>query len=177
MVGSEDGLLRVAGAFYCVSFWDIDCAGHVYPWVGILRAMSSDGENKLKPPWEKGVSGNPGGRPKGLKGIRKMIAQQGDKLVEQILLIATGEATETRVTKDGEPFDVAPRLADQIKAIEVCLSYWVGKPQQQVKIDMGGNAAEMMRATLEQLRTNPTAAPAMLTLAEVSSTTLPKKAD
>jgi hypothetical protein len=91
-------------------------------------------ENKPKQGrWAPGQSGNPGGRPRDVEGIRELIRKQGTPLVERLMRIALG--TETRIaTSFGREVEVQPTFGEQTKAMEVLLSYWLGKPVQAVEV-------------------------------------------
>jgi hypothetical protein len=66
-----------------------------------------------------GVSGNPGGRPKGLaKAVRDVSGGDPTVLVEGLLEIARGEGLHGKPVRD----------ADRIRAYELVLAYGWGKP-------------------------------------------------
>ena len=71
----------------------------------------------LLPPYKKGQSGNPSGRPKRTMDLAKKImekTQDGEELVEKLLSLARGEVKRARP-------------ADQIKAIEMLFDRAYGK--------------------------------------------------
>lgn len=70
-------------------------------------------------PFLPGQSGNKGGRPKELDGLRALIREQGPKLVETLIDIALSEAADDK---------------DRIKASEVLMSYGYGKPTTPVEL-------------------------------------------
>jgi hypothetical protein len=49
------------------------------------------GMRKLRPPWQKGQSGNPGGCPKGLMEYVRAQTQDGEEIVNLLLRIMRGE--------------------------------------------------------------------------------------
>jgi chromosome segregation and condensation protein ScpB len=106
--------------------------------------------------WKKGQSGNPSGRPRDIEGARALIRERGPELLRRTLAIALGE-------------DADAKTADQLRAQEVCYSYWLGKPSQAVELTFGDEGAEVLRATLERMRKDPLSAAAMLTLAETAA--------
>ena len=94
----------------------------------------SDNSGKQRPPgrpFVAGQSGNPHGRPKEMAGIRKLIAERGPDMVRELMRIACGEGDA--------------KAGDQIKAIEVCLSYWLGKPTQEVRLNVGDDTADLVQ--------------------------------
>jgi hypothetical protein len=80
-----------------------------------------------------GQSGNPGGRPRELSGLRELIREHGPSLVQKLLSIARGEDLRDVVAGDSV-VQIGPSHSDQIRASEVLLSYWVGKPTQAVEV-------------------------------------------
>lgn len=81
-----------------------------------------------------GVSGNPSGRPAGSILVRQAIAKRGAELVETLLGIALPPAPPA----DMPPKDIVTLLArrsgDQLKALELLLAYWIGKPIASVEV-------------------------------------------
>lgn len=72
---------------------------------------SSIGMANLRPPWQKGQSGNPGGRPKS-KVVRALLEPHQRAMVAKLLLIMrSGDNREA------------------LEAIKVMLSYAAGKPE------------------------------------------------
>lgn len=67
------------------------------------------GRENLKPPYEPGTTGNPGGRPKGLaKRVRDQVGSDGEPLVVLMLAIVYNEKESTR-----DRMDAAKWLADR----------------------------------------------------------------
>lgn len=56
------------------------------------------------------------------------------KLLEFVGRVASGDETETHVTKDGDVVDVAPRISDRLKAVEFLTDRAHGKPMQAVEV-------------------------------------------
>ncbi len=70
------------------------------------------------PKFEKGKSGNPGGRPKDLQGIKALCQTQAPKVIEAVVKIL-----ENPESKD----------SDILKAGDMILDRAYGKPLQEVK--------------------------------------------
>ena len=79
--------------------------------------ISPNSNSNLLPPYKKGQSGNPSGKPKGTRDLAKKILEKtknGEELVEKLLSLARGEVRRARP-------------ADQIKAIEMLFDRAFGK--------------------------------------------------
>ena len=73
-------------------------------------------------PWKKGQSGNPGGYPKALTGLRDLARTHTEMALKRLAEIAdTGESEQARVA-----------------ACQALLDRGWGKPQQQVDLTTGG---------------------------------------
>jgi hypothetical protein len=70
---------------------------------------SSGSAGKVGRPWPRGVSGNPGGRPKGFaKATRELVGEEGMKLVEFWLSIM-----EDPMRRDSDRLEASRLLADR----------------------------------------------------------------
>lgn len=79
--------------------------------------------------WEKGQSGNPGGRPAVLAEVKALAAAHGPGAIKTLAAIA----------KDGD----APPAA-RVAACNSILDRWVGKPTQAIEHGLGeGEGAEI----------------------------------
>lgn len=78
-----------------------------------------------------GVSGNPGGRPKGSSSLRRyalMRTRQGRELIDHALKVLRGEETDVVVLKNGAIIkDVPPGLKSKAWATEFLADRMLGK--------------------------------------------------
>lgn len=82
-------------------------------------------------PFEKGKSGNPGGRPKELAGLADAIRAEFEKD------IASGGMHEA-IKRGFDLLRFAPEPKDKLAALKMLLEYGYGKPAQQVDLSSGG---------------------------------------
>ena len=75
--------------------------------------------------WPKGVSGNPGGRPRGLQELQAAARDHAPEAVEKLVEFMRGA-----VTVGSKQRGVAPRL--QVQAALAILDRGLGKPAQQL---------------------------------------------
>ncbi len=88
---------------------------HINP--NLIPSPKPNPNPNLLPPYKKGQSGNPSGKPKGTRDLAKKIIEKtkdGEELVEKLLSLARGEVKRARP-------------ADQIKAIEMLFDRAYGK--------------------------------------------------
>ena len=88
---------------------------HISP--DLLPSPKPNPNPNLLPPFKKGQSGNPSGKPRGTRDLAKKIIEKtkdGEELVEKLLSLARGEVKRARP-------------ADQIKAIEMLFDRAYGK--------------------------------------------------
>lgn len=81
--------------------------------------------------WEKGQSGNPGGRPKKAAWLREEVLKDLPAYYDILKNIASGQGKQK----------------EQINAIELLLSYGLGKPTQAV--ELSGQDGGPLRIILE----------------------------
>ncbi len=115
-------------------------------------------------PFLPGQSGNKGGRPRDVDGLRALVREHGPALAERLIRIALGEEKRIECTSMGVPVEVFPTFAESTKATEVLLSYWVGKPAQaiDVKVESGDQLGiAEVRAAARELLTDKSARAAL----------------
>lgn len=78
-----------------------------------------------------GVSGNPGGRPKGLgNSVRAKVGEDGGKIVDALWFLAT--ATPASIEKK---YGAKPTIRDRVSALESLADRGFGKPAQAITGD------------------------------------------
>src|SRR5262245_25079110 len=83
------------------------------------RTLGSSARTVLGRPWPPGVSGNPGGRPKGLAALVRQETAEGEELVRFMLRVMRNRRQSMRVRMEAVAW-----LADR----------GFGKPMQQVEM-------------------------------------------
>lgn len=74
-----------------------------------------------------GQTANPGGRPKDLFRVREMVAARGDDIINKLFGIAF-DTPEMMLDEGRSPLLEMPKVSDRLKALELLLAYWVGRP-------------------------------------------------
>lgn len=88
----------------------------------------------LRPPWQPGQSGNPGGRPKGLaRRIREEVGNDGSRLVKVVIGVLDDESASRR-----DRLEAASWLADRA----------FGKPAQVIAGEEGAPLQIVIRSML-----------------------------
>ena len=85
-------------------------------------------------PFPRGVSGNPGGRPKGLVDMVRKKTKDGKLLVDLSVKMATGTLKVKAMDADGNPVIKYPTHADRMDAIKWLSDRGFGKVIDQVEM-------------------------------------------
>lgn len=112
-------------------------------------AENSSGTAKRGPgrPFPKGVSGNPGGRPKMSPELQEAFSKRNFKSLEVLSKVQDDFLRGSYVDEEGREH-LAPKAADAIKASEVQLAYALGKPRESVEL-MGEDGGPVSIAKLD----------------------------
>ena len=107
-------------------------------------------------PFPKGVSGNPGGRARGLAAyVKSKVGDNGEQLVDALYAIAFGDAV-ARQDVFGEMM-APPKLRDRQQAISELMDRGFGKSVQSVDVEAtvspyADDTEEQLQARLEELQ-------------------------
>jgi len=110
--------------------------------------------------WKKGQSGNPGGRPRGFKGLAKYIqnhTKDGQELVDFMMKILRGQIIETDLldADTGLPVVHAPKLQDRIGAAGWLADRGFGKPVQSVELaDVSADGSKLVLPDIDSMDTD-----------------------
>jgi len=104
-----------------------------------VEVVKSNPVPKGLTPWPKGVSGNKGGRPKGLAALVRENTDDGSELVEKMLSILRGEmkVEKSYIDKDGGEHIVneSPSHRDRIAACQWLSDRGFGKAVETLVVD------------------------------------------
>lgn len=109
-------------------------------------------------PFQKGVSGNPGGKRKALGLSRGVRIQEGKKTWKKLLQIRDEQVKEPYLNKEtGELVYVVPSIKELRESCKLILAYCWGQPSQ--KLEVTGEDGEPIehRHLLKQLSQDPRA--------------------
>lgn len=88
----------------------------------------------MNPPRTKGGKRKGAGRPHDWLKEKCQEAIDKNKLIDFLTRVATGEETESHVTKDGDVVDIPMGGMVRLKATEMLMDRGFGKPQQEVAV-------------------------------------------
>ena len=98
---------------------------------------ANDPNNNLSP-WKPGQSGNPSGRPRGIRDLAGYVLESTDagrELIDALVCLARGVLPHVAAQEGSRPRkNQQVRPADQLKAIEMLLDRGLGRSPQQVDI-------------------------------------------
>jgi hypothetical protein len=90
-------------------------------------------------PWPKGVSGNPGGRPKAaISGFAASIRQatkEGKLLWDFAVRVLEGKETTTAIGAAGEAIEIGPSIKDRLEAMKWLANRGFGRELTEQEID------------------------------------------
>ena len=99
-----------------------------------MSAQNNGGSAKPRGrPFPKGVTGNPGGRPKMSAELAEALRKRNMKSVEVLSKVQDDYLRGTHVDDEGRTHE-APKASEAIKASEVLLAYSNGKPRESVEL-------------------------------------------
>lgn len=99
-------------------------------------AQNSSGTAKQRGPgrpFPKGVTGNPGGRPKMTAEMAEALRKRSMKSIEVLSKVQDDYLRGTYTDENGRERE-APKASEAIKASEVLLAYSIGKPRESVEL-------------------------------------------
>ncbi len=100
-------------------------------------ATANNADNNLSP-WEPGQSGNPTGRPRGIRDLAGYVLESTDagrELIDALVCLARGVLPNVAMPEGSRSRkDQQVRPADQLKAIDMLLDRGFGRSPQQLDI-------------------------------------------
>lgn len=99
-----------------------------------MSAQNNGGSAKPRGrPFPKGVTGNPGGRPKMSAELAEALRKRNMKSVEVLSKVQDDYLRGVHVDEQGNVHE-PPKAGEAIKASEVLLAYSIGKPRESVEL-------------------------------------------
>ena len=111
-----------------------------------VTGSANTGNNSGLRPWQPGESGNPTGRPKGIRELAQLVlaaTENGEELVKALLAVIRGEVPDL----PGVQKEQVVRVSDRLKAVEILMDRAFGKAPQH--LELGGAGASKWDDVLE----------------------------
>lgn len=116
------------------------------------RAQVSAPEQRKKAPgkpWKKGQSGNPGGQPKWVKGVRDLLQEAAPEAADYLRKVIQG--VPFLMTVDGEAIEVPAEHQHRVAAARTVLEYTMPKPTAKVDVQANVAAVQLSQLSREEL--------------------------
>ena len=116
------------------------------------RAQDSRPEQRKRlpgKPFKRGQSGNPGGQPKWVKGVRDLLQETAPLAAEYLRKVIQGEPFIMQV--DGESVEVPAEHQHRVAAARTVLEYTTPKPTAKVEMQANVAAVQLSQLSREEL--------------------------